>query len=223
MLYNVVLVSAIYHRESAIGVRMSTTFWTSLPSPIPPHRCRLSQSWVKLPAAASHSHWLSVLHMVIYMFPCCFRSSSHPLLPLLCPKSVLYICIFITALQIGLSVPFFWIPYINICINIWCCLSLFDFTLYNRSSPELTQIFYGWVIFHCIYVRLFLYLFICWWTSRCLLELWFSQGICSVVRLLGHMAVLFLVFQEIAVSIYIPTSSARKFLFLHILSSIYCL
>ena len=46
----------------------------------------------------------------------------------------------------------------------------------------------------------------------------------------GHMAVLFLVFKGIsisssivAVSIYIPTSSARVFPFLHTLSSIYCL
>ena len=27
-------------------------------------------------------------------------------------------------------------------------------------------IFYGWVVFHCIYTPQLLYLFICWWTSR---------------------------------------------------------
>ena len=49
-----------------------------------------------------------------------------------------------------------------------------------------------------------------------LFQLWFSQGICPVVGLLGHMAVLFLVFKGIfilfsmvAVSIYIPTNSGR--------------
>ena len=64
----------------------------------------------------------------------------------------------------------------------------------------------------------------------CLLELWFSQGIYSVVGLLGHMVVLFLVFKEIsilfsivAVSIYILTSSTRGFPCLYILSSICCL
>ena len=64
----------------------------------------------------------------------------------------------------------------------------------------------------------------------CLLELWFSQGICQVVGLLGHMVVLFLVFKGlstlfsiVAVSIYIPTKSARMIPFVHILSSIYCL
>ena len=50
------------------------------------------------------------------------------------------------------------------------------------------------------------------------------------VGLLGHMAVLFPVFQEIstlfsiaAVLVCIPTNSVRGFPFLHILSSIYCL
>ena len=63
----------------------------------------------------------------------------------------------------------------------------------------------------------------------CLLELWFAQGIFPVVGFLGHMMVLFLFFKEIsllfstvAISTYIPTNNARGFLFLNILSSIYC-
>ena len=62
----------------------------------------------------------------------------------------------------------------------------------------------------------------------CLFQLWFPYVISLEVGLLGHMVVLFLVFKEIsipssivAVSIYIPTNSARGFPFLHILSSIY--
>ena len=58
----------------------------------------------------------------------------------------------------------------------------------------------------------------------------FVQGIYLGVGLLGHMVVLFLVFQGIpilsstvAVSIYILTNGARVFPFLHTLSSIYCL
>ena len=58
----------------------------------------------------------------------------------------------------------------------------------------------------------------------------FPQGICPVVGFLGHTVGLFLVFQRIsilfsivAVSIYIPTNSTRKFSFLHILSRIYCM
>ena len=70
------------------------------------------------------------------------------------------------------------------------------------------------------------------WTlgCMCLFQLWFSQGICPVEGVLGHMVVLFLVFKGISmlssivtVSIYIPTDSARGFPFLHILFSIYCL
>ena len=57
----------------------------------------------------------------------------------------------------------------------------------------------------------------------CLSQFWFPEGICLGEGLLGHMVVSFLVFQEIsipssivAVSIYIPTNSARVFpFFLH--------
>ena len=62
----------------------------------------------------------------------------------------------------------------------------------------------------------------------CLLELWFSPSICPGRGLLGHMVVLFLVFEGsfillpiVAVSIYIPSNSVRGFPFLHTLSSIY--
>ena len=34
----------------------------------------------------ANSHWLSILHMVLYMFPCCSLNSSHPPLPQLCPQ-----------------------------------------------------------------------------------------------------------------------------------------
>ena len=72
--------------------------------------------------------------------------------------------------------------------------------------------FYGWVIFHCVYVPQLLYPFICQWTSRLLpccsycnsaavnsgihvsFSVLVSQGICLGVGLLGHMVVLVLVF-----------------------------
>ena len=63
----------------------------------------------------------------------------------------------------------------------------------------------------------------------CLFQFWFPQGISLGVGLLGHMVVLFLVFKRIsilssivAVSIYIPTNSARGFPFLYTLCNIYC-
>ena len=64
---------------------------------------------------------------------------------------------------------------------------------------------------------------------HCLFQFWFPQGICQGVGLLGPMVVLFLVFKGIsllssvvAVSIYIPTNSARAFPFLHTLSAFVC-
>ena len=54
----------------------------------------------------------------------------------------------------------------------------------------------------------------------CLFQFWFPQNICLGVGLLGHMVVLLLPFKGIsipsfivAVSIYIPTHSARAFPF----------
>ena len=61
-----------------------------------------------------------------------------------------------------------------------------------------------------------------------LFELWFSLGICPGVGLLGHVVVLFLVskgtsmlFSIVAVPIYIPTNSVRRFPFFHTISSIF--
>ena len=44
MLYNIVLVSAIYQHESVIGICMSLTSRSSRLPPTPSHPCRLSQS-----------------------------------------------------------------------------------------------------------------------------------------------------------------------------------
>ena len=64
----------------------------------------------------------------------------------------------------------------------------------------------------------------------CLFQFWFPQGICLGVGWLDHMVLLFLVlygisipYSIVAILIYIPTNSARVSLFLHTLSSIYCL
>ena len=111
------------------------------------------------------------------------------------------------------------------------CLFLTSLCIIDPSlglTQTYTFLFNSWVVFHCIYVPQFLYPFICWWTSKllpcpkkccsehwgytCLFHLWFSQAVCPVLGLLGHVVVLFLVFRGIAllaVSIYIPTNSAR--------------
>ena len=142
------------------------------PPDFPPHPtplgCHRALGWAPCVGTAAF-HQLSILHMVMYIYPCYFFQFVHPLLPILYPKSVLYVCITIPALQIGSS-----------------------------TSLELTQMhsFCGWVIFRCIYLPQLLYPFICWWTSRlfpcpsyCKLccderwatyvffQLWFSQDV----------------------------------------------
>ena len=55
--------------ELAIGIHMSPPSWTSVPPPTPSYPSRLSQSTHL--SSLSHTadfHWLSVLHMVVYMF-----------------------------------------------------------------------------------------------------------------------------------------------------------
>ena len=80
------LVSAIYQQKSIIGIHVS--FLLKLPPtfhPISPSRLSYSTRFVPLRNTAN-SHWLSILKMVMYMFPCYSLNSSHPLLPLLCPQ-----------------------------------------------------------------------------------------------------------------------------------------
>ena len=55
MLYNIVLVSAIYQYESAIGIHMSSPSWPSFPSPTTSHTSGLSQSiWFEFPVSYSN-------------------------------------------------------------------------------------------------------------------------------------------------------------------------
>ena len=97
-------------------------------------------------------------------------------------------------------------------------------------------------MFYCVCVPKLLYPFTCFHVldivNRVVMNkgmhvpfaFWFPPGICLGVGLLCHMVVLLLVFKGIsilssivAVSIYIPTNTARVFPFLHTLSSIYCI
>ena len=128
MLYRILLFSAKYQHESAIGIHMSPP-WTSLPSPSPFHQSRLLQSpCLSSLSHIANSHWLSVLHVVI-KFPCYSPHTFHPLLPpsphCCVRKSVL--CFFTAALQINSSVPSFYIPYI--CISKRCLYFSFWLTL----------------------------------------------------------------------------------------------
>ena len=97
MLSNIVLASPIHQHKSATGIHMSASSWNPTPCPppsySPPHPSRLSQNtgFSSLCHTANSRFW-SILHMIMYLFPCCFPSSSHPLLPPLCPQ-VCFLCL----------------------------------------------------------------------------------------------------------------------------------
>ena len=98
MLYNIVLVSAIHQHESAIGIHMSPPSWPSLLPPTTSQPSKLSQSpGLSSLSHTANSHWLSILHVILYMFPCYSFHSSHPLLSL--PES--QVC--------------------SLCLNLHCC------------------------------------------------------------------------------------------------------
>ena len=103
----------IYGRISFLWERRGTKLYMyllflaeSVPSPIsfsiPPLRSSQSTGLSSL-CFIANLHLLSILYMVVCMLPCSSLNSSHPLLPLLCPQSVLYVCISTAALQTGSS------------------------------------------------------------------------------------------------------------------------
>ena len=73
------MVFARHQYGSATGTHVGPPSWTLLPPPHPPDPSRLSQSAGVL-GHTSDLHWLSILHMVIYMSQCSSLKSSHPLL-----------------------------------------------------------------------------------------------------------------------------------------------
>ena len=87
MLSNIVLASPIHQHISATGVHMSGPSWTPHPH-LPPHPTLPGYQSTGFSSLChtAHFHFWHSLHVIMYLFPCCFLSSSHPLLPLLCPQ-----------------------------------------------------------------------------------------------------------------------------------------
>ena len=84
MVYNIVLVSAIQHRESVIIIHTSPPSWVSLPSPNPiPLGHHRTLGWA--PCVIATSHQSPVLHSIVYIRQCYFLHLSLPLLPPLGP------------------------------------------------------------------------------------------------------------------------------------------
>ena len=89
------MTSAMHQHESAIGKhtsRFSGASYHLPPCPTPGFGFPgfgfpgLGFPGLGFPAHTSNSHWLSVLHMVTYIFQCYSLKSSYPLLPSECPK-----------------------------------------------------------------------------------------------------------------------------------------
>ena len=92
------------HSSAWISHRWFITYLPSLlkhplPAPTPSDSTRLSQNTeLSFLHPTTHSHWLSILHVVMYMFLCCFLNPSPSPLPLpsplLCPQfSFLRLCL----------------------------------------------------------------------------------------------------------------------------------
>ena len=95
---------AIHQHESLMGAHVYPH--PESPSHFPPHLIPLSCPRAPALSALLHAlnvHWLSVLHMVIYMFQCYSLKLSHPSFLYIVQKSVLYICVSFAALHIGSS------------------------------------------------------------------------------------------------------------------------
>ena len=65
-------------RHTSAWISCRYTYVTSLPPPIPSHCHRALDFSLR---HTENPHWLSILHMVMYMFHCYFLNSFHPLLP----------------------------------------------------------------------------------------------------------------------------------------------
>ena len=154
---------------------MSPPSWNSLPPPTPSHPFRLSHS----PKLSFLSHTvnppqLSILHMVVYMFPCYSLHPFHPLLPIL-PMSTS---------RFSMSAPpvlpckevhqYHLSRFHTYALTYDICFSLSDFTIIGSRFIHLIRtnssafLFWDWVIIHCLYVPQIPYPFICRWTSRLL-------------------------------------------------------
>ena len=81
--------AGFFHASSRISHRhtYAPSLMNLLPTSPPSHPSRLSLSaGLSLLCYTAHSHWLSISHLVMYMFACYSLTSSHPLPSTLCPQ-----------------------------------------------------------------------------------------------------------------------------------------
>ena len=129
-------------------IPISPPSWASLP-PSLSHPSGWSQSMELISLCyAAISHYLSILHLAVYICPCHSLTSSQ--LPLLHPsllRSILYICVFIPILPLGSSESFlfFFFRFHIYVLAYGICFSLSDWlhsvwqTLGPSTSLQITQ------------------------------------------------------------------------------------
>ena len=152
---------------------VSTWAAAAAPLPAPSHLSAVTGHSVEalmLYSLAARS--LSLLHVVAYLWQWYSVNLSHLLLPLLGPRSLclhLYSCptnrfistIFLDSVYMCWYTKFVFLFLISICIT----GSRFS---HLTGTDSVVFLFYGWVIFHCVYVPQLLYPVICLWSSRLL-------------------------------------------------------
>ena len=95
------------------------------------------------PCARQQLIFKSILYMTVYISQCYFSMWPTLSIPCCVHKSILCICVFISSLQIGSLVLFFWISYM--CVNIWYLFFPFWFTSLCITSSRFIHltIFYS--------------------------------------------------------------------------------
>ena len=133
-------------------VPISPPSWASVPSSLSsPSRSSQSTKPISLCYAAA-SHQPTILHSVVYISWCYSQLHLSFALPPHVIKSILYVYLFIPALQLGSSVPFFFFRFHIYVLAYGICFSLSDLlhsvwqTLGASTSLQIVQFhFFLWL------------------------------------------------------------------------------
>jgi len=124
--------------------------WTSLQPPTPSHPARMSQSTrLSSLGQVANSHWLSVLHTVVYVSMLLSRFISHSLYPV--------VSISLFSMSASLLLPYKYVHQYHFSrFHIYALIyDVFLFSTYftsitDSSRTDSDSSFYGWIICHCI-------------------------------------------------------------------------
>ena len=129
--------------------------WVSSPPPrdLPNPGIELRSPTLQADSSLSEPPGKPVLHMVVYICQCYFLSLFHPLLPPSVHTSALYICVFIPALLIGSSVPYFHIPLISVLSVQFVSRVQFFATSWTAACQASLSITTSWRLLKLMYIK----------------------------------------------------------------------